>query len=148
MCHGHGEHTLPMDLLLSESTGLLCLLHLLLPVFCSLFRVPWPAGRCPWESTTVNVCMSAQGGVRCLNPPQISSWSVGSMQNFNIDPSYLREWFFYPPLLLGRPEWLISTGTDKHNNNNNKHQDTPLLENTKMHFHFRVMSRIVFWISL
>ena len=40
MCHGHGEHTLPMDLLPSESTGLLCLLHFLLPVFWSVLRVP------------------------------------------------------------------------------------------------------------
>ena len=104
--HGHKEHALPMDLLLSESTGLLCLLHLLFPVFCSLLRVPWPAGRCPCESTIVNVCWLAQGGVWCRTPPQISSWSVGSMQNSNMSPRNKGN-DFWSSLAL-RETWMIN----------------------------------------
>ena len=91
--HGHKEITLPVDLLLS-------------PLVCSVKRVLGQRGRCPWGSTTVHVCCSAQGSAWYRAPPQICPWSVGFMQNLNSQTGMI----FDPPLLSGRSQWINFTG--------------------------------------
>ena len=68
------------------------------PLVCSVKRVLGQRGRCPWGSTTVHVCCSAQFSAWFRAPPQICPWSVGLMQNLNSHTGMI----FDPPLLSGR----------------------------------------------
>ena len=60
------------------------------------------SGRCPVSNPSPNFLMVC--------------WFHAKLQHC---PLVLKGMIFDPPLLSGRPEWLISTGTDHHNNNNN-----------------------------
>ena len=65
------------------------------------------SGRCPVSNPSPNFLMVC--------------WFHAKLQHC---PLVIKGMIFDPPLLSGRPEWLISTGTDHHNNNNNNKKRT------------------------
>ena len=76
------------------------------PLVRSVKRDLGQRGRCPWGSTTVHVCCSAQFSAWYRAPPQICPWSVGFMQNLNSQIGMIID----PPLLSGRSQWINFTG--------------------------------------
>ena len=109
------------------------------PLVCSVKRVLGQRGRCPWGSTTVHVCCSAQFSAWYRAPPQICPWSVGFMQNLNSQTGMI----FDPPLLSGRSQWLISLDATRYNNNNNILNVWKCLNNNVQWFWLIVMGKFV-----
>ena len=91
---------------------------------CFLFSLkgPMTSGKVSMRNHYSECLLVGSGWCPVSNPsPNFLTvcWFHAKLQHC---PLVIKGMIFDPPLLSGRPEWLISTGTDHHNNNNNNNK--------------------------